>query len=563
LNSSSNRDRALEAQDVTGPAGDPAQDPRAADKEPKMAPGAISRRRSLAALPWRDLPWEAIAVGLGLFALLAAFVAADPAGGVTASTSPFTDEGFFTVNARNLVQFGHWSTDEWNLYLVNLPLSVLQAIWFAISGIGIVQARLINIACVSLTAAALVWALRSATSRTTAVFAGLAFATCGLILYYGRLVYLEDLVVLLLALGTLVLAADERLTTRWGALSGLCYAVAIATKASAVVEVVGVVAAVTLIVAWRDPGARRWLVGAVAAMVVAGLVWLAVIWLPNRSAVSLDLKIWAPVKFSITPVEAIKDAARYILRDNDKLFGFLLGPLVLLGGVGLALVAVFHRRLSRAQARLALVSIAWVVFGFGVLLIASYRPNRYVVPIVPPLAILAALGLHVLVQWSTDLTGRRPARRAGGDQAADADAAMSRSGARPMAARVVAALLVVAVTAVAIAPGLQWYSSWASHATYTMPAAQASLADAVPDGQRVAGTESAIFLLRSHAITLLTQRVGGVANDGNLYAQGVRYYLVPAADPAPKGVPDATWAARRLIFCAVYGGVNQCLYRLP
>jgi hypothetical protein len=240
-----------------------------------------------------------------------------------------------------------------------------------------------------------------------------------------------------------------------------------------------------------------------------------------------------------------------------------LGPLVLLGGVGLALVAAFHRRLSRAQARLALVSIGWVIFGFGVLLIASYRPNRYVVPIVPPLAILAALGLHVLVQWTTDLTGRRLARRAGGDQAADADAAMPRSGARPMATRVVATLLVVAVTAVAVAPGLLWYSSWARHATYTMPAAEASLADAVPDGQRVAGTESAIFLLRSHAITLLTQRVGGVANDGNLYAQGVRYYLVPAADPPPKGVPDATWTARQRIFCAVYGGVNQCLYRLP
>ncbi len=127
----------------------------------------------------------------------------------------------------------------------------------------------------------------------------------------------------------------------------------------------------------------------------------------------------------------------------------------------------------------------------------------------------------------------------------------------------VATLLVVAVTAVAVAPGLLWYSSWARHATYTMPAAEASLADAVPDGQRVAGTESAIFLLRSHAITLLTQRVGGVANDGNLYAQGVRYYLVPAADPPPKGVPDATWTARQRIFCAVYGGVNQCLYRLP
>jgi 4-amino-4-deoxy-L-arabinose transferase-like glycosyltransferase len=549
------------APDRTDPVVDPLPESREAGEEPRNAGGTQSRR--LPAFWWRDLPWEAAIVGIGLFALLAAFVAADPAGGVTASTSPFTDEGFFTVNARNLVLFGHWSTDEWNLYLVNLPLSVLQAIWFAISGVGIVQARLVNIACVSMTAAAIVWAMRSATGRATAVFAGLAFASCGLILYYGRLVYLEDLVVLLLALGTLVLAADERLTVRWGVVSGLCYALAIATKASAAVEVAGVMAAVILIVAWRDPDARRWLVGAVAAMVVAGLVWLAVIWLPNRSAVSLDLRIWAPVRLSLSPVEAIKDAVRYMLTDNDKLFGFLLGPLVLLGGVGLAVVAVLHRRLSRSQARLAMVSLGWIVFGFGVLLIVSYRPNRYVVPIVPPLAIAAALGLHLLLQWSTDAAGRSTARRASGDQAPDTEAAMPRSGARPIAARAIATLLIVAVTAVAVAPGLQWYSSWARHATYTMPAAQASLADAAPDGQRVAGTESAIFLLRSHAITLLTQRVGGVANNGNLYAQGVRYYLVPADDPAPAGVPDVTWAARRPIFCAVYGGVNECLYRLP
>jgi len=105
---------------------------------------------------------------------------------------------------------------------------------------------------------------------------------------------------------------------------------------------------------------------------------------------------------------------------------------------------------------------------------------------------------------------------------------------------VVATLLVVAVTAVAVAPGLLWYSSWARHATYTMPAAEASLADAVPDGQRVAGTESAIFLLRSHAITLLTQRVGGVANDGNLYAMLSKAILrLPPTTLEPEKLADS------------------------
>jgi len=84
---------------------------------------------------------EAILVGLGLFAVLTAFVAADPATKVTASLAPFTDEGFNVVNARNLVQLGTWTTDEWNLHLVNLPFSLLQAVWFQVAGVGIVQAR--------------------------------------------------------------------------------------------------------------------------------------------------------------------------------------------------------------------------------------------------------------------------------------------------------------------------------------------------------------------------------------------------------------------------------------
>jgi hypothetical protein len=113
---------------------------------------------------WRSQPLEAILVGLGLFALLATFVAADPTSKVTFSSSPFTDEAFNTVNARNFVQLGRWSTDEWNLYLVNLPFSLLQAAWFGLVGVGIVQARLIAIACVSLTAAALIWDLRGSRS---------------------------------------------------------------------------------------------------------------------------------------------------------------------------------------------------------------------------------------------------------------------------------------------------------------------------------------------------------------------------------------------------------------
>ena len=76
-----------------------------------------------------------------------AAVGVDPARGVTASTSPYTDEGWNVVNARDLVMFGSWATDDWRMYILNFPFSALEAAWMAAVGVGIVQARLLVIAC--------------------------------------------------------------------------------------------------------------------------------------------------------------------------------------------------------------------------------------------------------------------------------------------------------------------------------------------------------------------------------------------------------------------------------
>ena len=96
---------------------EPASD-RAAATGSRTAPTSLAK--------WlRSIPIEAILVGLGLFALLTLFVAADPPRNATFSLSPFTDEGFNLVNSRNLVQLGRWGTDEWTRYLVELPFSLL------------------------------------------------------------------------------------------------------------------------------------------------------------------------------------------------------------------------------------------------------------------------------------------------------------------------------------------------------------------------------------------------------------------------------------------------------
>jgi hypothetical protein len=49
-----------------------------------------------------------LAPALLLFVVLAAFIAVDPPTGFTSSSSPFTDEAWDIINARNFVLFGHW-----------------------------------------------------------------------------------------------------------------------------------------------------------------------------------------------------------------------------------------------------------------------------------------------------------------------------------------------------------------------------------------------------------------------------------------------------------------------
>src|SRR4029077_2153586 len=100
------------------------------DRDPRHpgAPQPVSRARRAAT---EAIPLLIPAV---LFLALLAFIDHDPVRGVTASRSPFSDEAWSVMNARNLVRLGTWAPDDWHLYLVNLPFSVLEAGTFQVLG---------------------------------------------------------------------------------------------------------------------------------------------------------------------------------------------------------------------------------------------------------------------------------------------------------------------------------------------------------------------------------------------------------------------------------------------
>ena len=94
------------------------------------------------------LPAAAVAAGISALAaliLLGIQLPADPAVGVTASDSPFTDEGWYVLGARNLALLGRLATDDWQLAWATLPFTVVVTAAFEMLDVGIVQARIVSV----------------------------------------------------------------------------------------------------------------------------------------------------------------------------------------------------------------------------------------------------------------------------------------------------------------------------------------------------------------------------------------------------------------------------------
>jgi 4-amino-4-deoxy-L-arabinose transferase-like glycosyltransferase len=469
---------------------------------------------------------------LVIFGLLAAFVLRDPAGGITASNAPYTDEAWDLINPRNFALLGHFSTDDWNLHLVNVPYSIVQAVVFMVAGVGMAQGRLVSIAAVALTMAALGWGLRRPLGAGPALLAAVAYGTSTLVLYYGRLAFLEPMVALGLTIGSLLaLRAHDPRSGRWGILAGLALALAIGTKPSAAFAAAGMLLGLG-IVGWRSPAVRRWLGGATAVIALAGLTWIVFVDLPNRAAIATDLRIWASEPI-FGPIATMIHRVLAFPLHNDR-FTLLAAPIIVFGGLGWLACIRNRRSLPEAATVILAVATGWAIAGFGILALAPYRPNRYEVPLLPALAILGAIGWSVV------------APRLGRGS--------------PIRAR---AIGTVAAAAIAL-PGLILFGSWMIHAQSALPAIQASVRTIVPDDAAVQGIYAPAFALQAPVLALVSHESTRV-NPGDLYtSRGVRWVVgVSGAPPVWATLHPASWAARNARFCAPWGGGDICLWQVP
>lgn len=487
------------------------------------------------------------AVVLGL---LLPVVSLDPARGVTASNSPFTDEAWYALNARNLVLLGGWGDDDWRLHLITLPYALLQAASFSMFGVGIVQARVPVIIITAVTAALLGAGLQRTLGAAAGLVAAIGFATSTLILYYGRLAYAELLVAGLLVAGALLtVARDGGSPGRGGLLAGAALALAVLSKPTGVSPALGVLLGVA--VSGRlDRPTRSWLAGAFVAGIAAAVGWFAVAWLPDPEALQTTLRILAPQALPGDLGGLARQAVTYAFRNDGALLAS--APLLLAGIVGAAAALWAWRRPAvaggeagadaeaadswqRASLTLAAAAAGWFLAGLAVLLVVSYRPDRYVVPLLPALAILGAVGAGLL--WR----------------------GLSR---RPTLAASLVGLILVALAA----PGLVSHAGWVVGSSPTLPAVQGAARSAIVDGAAVEGIYAPAVAM-SAPVPILVSRPDSGVNRGDLYAEAGVRWVVAGPDERPGWVdlhPEA-WAGRREVLCFPWGASAErvCLFQVP
>jgi len=494
--------------------------------------------------------WLTTAVTLAPAALLAATFAlslpADPVSGVTASVSPFGDEGGNVLNARNFVLLGSWSTDDWNLYLVNFPFSAATALAFWVGGVGIIQARIVTSIATVLMIAALGLGLRRHLGPQPAVVAATALAATPLLLFYGRLAYLEDFVALFLVLAVLLVpAAAGHRAGRSGMLAGVLLAAAAGVKPSAVFAIAGLLAGVLVAGAIRGPDAtsvRRWLAGAGIALLAAGATWVLLVGLPNRSAIEVVFRIWPTEHLPGSLRQLVGRAIGYLTHSDGAV------PLTLALGVGaaagLAAAVVFRRRLSSAHRLLLGAAIGWFSAGMGVLLAVQYRPNRYIVPLLPALAIMLAVGWWAAARPRRELTETPPASPPPWRRARLAGVALA--------------------GLVLVAPGAAMAARWAAEPS-TLTTIQAQMASFGIDTPLVGGMVPTLAMRVPEP--LIVAPWPGVNVEDQYATRGARWVF--AGEDGVRAVPAwvsahaTAWAARRTVACFSWAGVRSCLYQLP
>jgi 4-amino-4-deoxy-L-arabinose transferase-like glycosyltransferase len=494
-------------------------------------------------------PWVgrigALALAAAVLWLLLPFAGSDPPSGLTASNAAWTDEGFNLANARRWALTGTFATGDIDRSLTNGAYSALAAGVFAVTGPSLAAGRALSMVAVAVAVLLLALGLARPLGRMPALLAGVALGGSDLMLEHGRLALVEaTVVVLLTGAFTLAVRAAWRPTPIAGVGLGLLLAAAVSVKATALLP--GVVMLAVILVAAvrrRDRPALAMGLAAAASAALAAVAWLLAVALPNWERLRTALRVWPRVEYLDDPLAIAGRIWRH-LADSDQAVGRSL-PLLLAAAVGLAVLVVRWRRLQPAVRDALVMAAGW---GFGLWLVVAagdylpghyLAPNRYVVPALPGLAVLAGFGLAFVA----DRVGGQPGTAAGQRRAAVAGVVLG---------------LAVAV------PGVATYLDGALRSERTREADQRMLAAAVSDDAVVYGAYAPTLLFDTRLATLTPWPSADANVRDPVGRLGVTHVLVGNGRADPTGrVPTIVEQGDGALLARVpWGGQELALYAL-
>ena len=425
---------------------------------------------------------------------------------------------------------GNASTDDWNRQVLMPTAMAAQVPAFSLLGVGIVQARLVSILAIACATLAITVAVRSTIGVAAGMIAGVAFATSGLVLAYGRLVFLEPLVVAALSVAVAILVRPTRKPRLAGFLVGAAIVAAIGEKLLGLVPAVGIIAGAAWLARGRqaDAPSFRWIMVGIGLAVAPWLLLLIARWDEVHLTASTLPALVIPGDAGALGRRIVS----YFVDDNDNALALSL-PLIAFAIAGTVAAIASFRTASRSSQALAITSLIWAALTVAELAMVTYRPNGYFVSALPALAMLGAFAVPPVL---AALRGRPKPLRLG-------------------ALAVLTALLAV--------QGVVATGPLSPLPPTTLPGLQTLIAQTLPAGQVVYGGYASTLAMTA-VVPVITPWPSAGFNAGDLYeTRGVRWVVLEDGGlPTWLEKHPNAWETREVEGCAIWGRHEVCLIHL-
>jgi 4-amino-4-deoxy-L-arabinose transferase-like glycosyltransferase len=307
---------------------------------------------------------------------------ADPPAFLSWSTGIYTDEGYYTNDARSAVLFHHWAIGDFHSAVLTPLLYLVQLAVFHIFGVGLIQVRAISVGFGLLTVLFFALGLRRLYGQPSALAGALFLGLFAPFVFYNRLALIETPEVFFITLAFFLTTLPKK-----GVWAGIALGI------GAIVKSTALLAAPALLIG----GPRRaW--PAVAGLAAALILYAALWYGPNHAALGRMNGYYAWHQYLPHSIHGVVHNLwrGLVTGAGDGVLPYLVrfAPVTL----ALALVGLSVGWRERREGDIVLT--LWFLVPIGVLLFLSYTPSRTFVLFWPALAGLAARGFGALYRDS-------------------------------------------------------------------------------------------------------------------------------------------------------------------